>query len=1815
MADTTSTQASGTNQAVGKAFIIYGKVKAVSEDGATRVLSVNSPIFAFDRIITEGDGSVSIMLDGPPPTQLDIGRMSDIVIDEDVYAGVAPEDVAEATADAEQIQQALLEGGEEIELEATAAGGAAGAGGGHPIVSFDLTGEEVTPGSGAETTGLTGDAVDPLDGNAIDDQPTAGESFAMVDDEGLAGGIEGGIGDEVVDPDDDGNEATFSGVLAHDFGGDGPGFIGFAGMNGQTAMVGTEEVTYSWDAGTSTLTAVISDGDRADTPLFEVQVNPLTGEYTVTLLDNVLHESLDGEEGDNTENDATATLTYTVSDSDGDTANGTLAVTFDDDTPELLGDEGEPEEPDGQDVVAMASSYTGIPGPGEGGNVLVNNLGGPNGFGENFLAANDDGSTGFIDVTSIFTGGMNLFGQTYNGFYINNNGNITFESAMGTYTPFAITGATSNPMIAPFFADVDTRGADGNVSPGGNSTGSNLVWYDLDEVNGVITITWDDVGFYSQDTSLVNGFQLRIFDQGDGDFGFEFRYENIDWTTGDASGGTDGLGGVIARAGWTAGDGVNYYELPQAGDQAGMLGLETTSNPSTSPDGNWVFNVIGGEITVGGGSSDTVTVEDEKMTGGNDEDDGGLGVVNGTIVDNVNWGADDFGSVVQFTVGEQSFEAGTTVYWDQYGNFMGEGLMASSTGPALMMSVEVVDQLPTPAASLIVNSDGTYTYTLLDNMLMGQDDQGEQTDVLDTVAIVGQDADGDEAPAVNVTLQVTDDMPELYVEGGSDTVTVEDEKMEGGIDEDDGGVSSVDGTIVDNVSWGADGFASATGFSVGQASFDVNTTVYWDEYGNFLGTEGEGAAASLLVNSNGTYTYTLLDNMLLGQDDQGEQTDVLDTVSITGQDADGDLQAVDVTLQVTDDMPVADIVEAPLIDGEVPSTVTVDETDGVQDDDTTDPAVSALFGGLTGTSSDLTTAQYAQGYYSLVDTSGSSYGADEEGGTTVVSLSIAADGTDSGLETTDGTQIFLYKSGDLVVGRIGTEAGDGTDTADPSGAIAFAVAIDADDGTVSLAQYASVTNPTGGSSHDETVDLTGKISAVVTVTDGDGDIDTDSTDIGDQIYFSDDGPSVTAESGAETYSFTAEYQNVGVAGYNNSYGYYIKDGDGNPTTGEIIWANVKVASGPVTVEGYPPEQVGFFIIPDGGGQNSGLADGEEVYFQEVSPGVWQAYETDTDTPLTGTGANIFFDNAALNVDRYSHVQDNEWPGNQNWEDLLGSTDSDYEDVNVNVTWNAGLKVDESDFDTDDTKDFSTYFNIEGGADGLESVVYTLGVAAAGVDSGLIDSESGNHVFLFVENGEVVGREGTDATAAVSGDIVLTVSVDGTGNVTLDQARAVMHATSDPDEIITLADAGSVTLTATATDGDGDTAADTIDIGTLVRFGDDAPTAADDSDSVTEDDNTTATGNVLTGIDVPGGDENATDGTADDAGADGGPAVTWVRTGDIGDSSTPVDAGVSLAGDYGTLTLNSDGSYEYVLDNDDEGVQSLDDGETLTDTFTYSMRDADGDTSMATLTITINGADEPVLIVGSGDDDEAGSEPLWTVPDTGSGEIAGAGGDDILIGDPGGAGIGAGDTANIVFVLDTSGSMVGSRLNGLKAAVNDALADLQSYEAENVRVHIIEFSYSASPVGTYNLTSGGVDDAGELAAAVAAVNGLTAGGLTNYAAALAQADTWISGAGPHSGADMNNVVFVSDGSPTTGGSFADEVSSILTGSDFMIEAVGINVGDSALEMLDQVEGSPPGTPGHVADNVTSPEQLSAIIGELSGGQATLDPAGDDTIDGG
>ncbi len=69
-------------------------------------------------------------------------------------------------------------------------------------------------------------------------------------------------------------------------------------------------------------------------------------------------------------------------------------------------------------------------------------------------------------------------------------------------------------------------------------------------------------------------------------------------------------------------------------------------------------------------------------------------------------------------------------------------------------------------------------------------------------------------------------------------------------------------------------------------------------------------------------------------------------------------------------------------------------------------------------------------------------------------------------------------------------------------------------------------------------------------------------------------------------------------------------------------------------------------------------------------------------------------------------------------------------------------------------------------------------------------------------------------------------------------------------------------------------------------------------------------------------------------------------------------GASRTGSYGALTLTSDGSYTYTLNNENTSVQALRGGDnTLTDTFTYTVRDTAGLTSTANLVVTIHGAND------------------------------------------------------------------------------------------------------------------------------------------------------------------------------------------------------------------------------------------------------------------
>jgi VCBS repeat-containing protein len=66
-------------------------------------------------------------------------------------------------------------------------------------------------------------------------------------------------------------------------------------------------------------------------------------------------------------------------------------------------------------------------------------------------------------------------------------------------------------------------------------------------------------------------------------------------------------------------------------------------------------------------------------------------------------------------------------------------------------------------------------------------------------------------------------------------------------------------------------------------------------------------------------------------------------------------------------------------------------------------------------------------------------------------------------------------------------------------------------------------------------------------------------------------------------------------------------------------------------------------------------------------------------------------------------------------------------------------------------------------------------------------------------------------------------------------------------------------------------------------------------------------------------------------------------------------GVARVGVYGFLVLNANGSYTYTLDNNDADTAALATGQSVTDSFTYTVADAHGATGTATLNVLIQGS--------------------------------------------------------------------------------------------------------------------------------------------------------------------------------------------------------------------------------------------------------------------
>jgi uncharacterized repeat protein (TIGR01451 family) len=216
----------------------------------------------------------------------------------------------------------------------------------------------------------------------------------------------------------------------------------------------------------------------------------------------------------------------------------------------------------------------------------------------NTLPANDDGSTGAVDLG--FT--ANFFGTSYTQLYINNNGNVTFTGPLGAFTPQPLVSA-GVPIIAPFWADVDTTGA-----------GSAVVSYGPTTFDGhpALCVDWEGVGvgYFAGHYDKLNKFQLLIVgrtDVGAGDFDILFNYDQVQWETGDASGGVGGLGGSSARAGYSNGDSqtpATSFELAGSAVNGAFLDSNVTTglvnnSHNSAVLGRYIFPVRNGTPVTG----------------------------------------------------------------------------------------------------------------------------------------------------------------------------------------------------------------------------------------------------------------------------------------------------------------------------------------------------------------------------------------------------------------------------------------------------------------------------------------------------------------------------------------------------------------------------------------------------------------------------------------------------------------------------------------------------------------------------------------------------------------------------------------------------------------------------------------------------------------------------------------------------------------------------------------------------------------------------------------------------------------------------------------------------------------------------------------------------------------------------------------------------------------------------------------------------------------------------------------------------------------
>ncbi|RST46380.1 cadherin-like domain-containing protein [Variovorax sp. DXTD-1] len=865
--------------------------------------------------------------------------------------------------------------------------------------------------------------------------------------------------------------------------------------------------------------------------------------------------------------------------------------------------------------------------------------------------------------------------------------------------------------------------------------------------------------------------------------------------------------------------------------------------------------------------------------------------------------------------------------------------------------------------SVVLNADGSYTYTLDNTNPRVQALTAGETLVEVYTYTISDGAGGTDTAQLTITITgaanngPADDLPAIVVNDANGAAT-------GELSVDEAGLTSAGDTRETAGSTfaisAADGLASitvnGTSFTLAQLQAATPgaplTIATADGVLNITGFTPTSTVGSLTTAGTVSYSYTLAQQ----QDHTGGE--VTDPFALTVTDRDGDVANGTLTVLIVDDVPVAVNDTNSIGEDAAPNTVSGDlktgptgDTDGA-DNGNGVPVSEVKFNGTTGTVGLPLATAYgsivvnANGTYTYtLDNDNAAVNALKDGETLTETVNYTITDADGDASSATLTITIHGRTdvagGPSIVAVDGNGAAAGQTEVHESGLTDGAGGTDpreTSNGTIAIEAADGLTSVTVGGTALTVAQLQALGTTPVTIDTGEGTLVLTGFTATSSV-----GGVPTAGTLSYTYTLKNPIDQPGASESFDPVALQVNDAGGGSSTGTLL---VRI------VDDVPVAVNDTAIITEDAAPNtvSGAVNANDTNGADDANGV-----PVTGVSFGGTAGSLgsplamVYGSIVVNADgSYTYTLDNTNPAVQRL--VPGET----------LTDTASYTITDADGDTS-----------------TATITITIGGANDGVVLELTDGNGPDGTGHATVSERGLG-DGSDPSETTTGRFVIRTP-DGLGSIdvggtTVTPAQLANLGTT-PVTIVT--DKGTITLTGcdpatgavsysytlsqrqphgggevtddiavTVRDRDGDSTTGTLRVLVI----DDVPTARDDAASVgtTRPDATSVGGNLF------GPNGRGPGDVGDRIGAD---FVAEPVTGFSFEGRPGVIGGAPLAGAYGTLQLNADGSYTYAVDGNNSRVSSLGDGQTLTEVFSYTITDADGSTSTAQLVVTIRGASQ------------------------------------------------------------------------------------------------------------------------------------------------------------------------------------------------------------------------------------------------------------------